>query len=98
MIERRTPAAEPSENMGHRILVVCNKLDLQLNIEPIFATLALYDVKSKRKVSENFHFDMNRYNHYHIICQSMHSGLVSRIIRDLDSVLLYVVKVRGSAL
>ena len=32
---------------------------LQLNIEPIFATLALYDVKSKRKVSENFHFDMN---------------------------------------
>ena len=64
MIERRTPAAEPSENMGHRILVVCNKLDLQLNIEPIFATLALYDVKSKRKVSENFHFDMNRCGHY----------------------------------
>ena len=27
----------------------------------------------------------------------MHSGLVSRIIRDLDSVLLYVVKVRGSS-
>ena len=27
----------------------------------------------------------------------MHSGLVSRIIRDLDSVLLYVVKVTGSS-
>ena len=26
-----------------------------------------------------------------------HSGLVSRIIRDLDSVLLYVVKVTGSS-
>ena len=27
----------------------------------------------------------------------MHSGLVSRIIRDLDLVLLYVVKVTGSS-
>ena len=27
----------------------------------------------------------------------MHSGLVSRIIRDLESELLYVVKVRGSS-
>ena len=29
--------------------------------------------------------------------EAMHSGLVSRIIRDLDSVLLYVVKVTGSS-
>ena len=28
---------------------------------------------------------------------ALHSGLVSRIIRDLDSVLLYVVKVTGSS-
>ena len=32
---------------------------MSLEIEPIFATLALYDAKEKKKVSENFHFDMN---------------------------------------
>lgn len=32
---------------------------LELDIEPIFACLALYDCKEKRKVSENFYFDMN---------------------------------------
>lgn len=32
---------------------------LNLVIEPIFAVMALYDVREKKKVSENFHFDMN---------------------------------------
>jgi len=27
--------------------------------EPLFGTLALYDVQSKKKISENFHFDTN---------------------------------------
>ena len=31
------------------------------------------------------------------LIELLHSGLVSRIIRDLDSVLLYVVKVTGSS-
>uniref|UniRef100_A0A674DUG5 Dedicator of cytokinesis 7 n=1 Tax=Salmo trutta TaxID=8032 RepID=A0A674DUG5_SALTR len=31
----------------------------EIEIEPIFACLALYDVKEKRKISENFFFDLN---------------------------------------
>ena len=59
MIERRLQAFEPMENIKHRILVQCNKLELNLQIEPIFASMALYDAKEKKKVSENFYFDMN---------------------------------------
>ena len=30
-----------------------------LNIEPIFAVMALYDAREKRKISESFHLDCN---------------------------------------
>lgn len=30
-----------------------------LNIEPIFAVMALYDAKEKKKISESFHLDCN---------------------------------------
>ena len=59
LIERRLMAYEPMENIKHRILVQCNQLELNLKVEPIFASMALYDAKLKRKVSENFYFDMN---------------------------------------
>lgn len=59
MIERRLLADEPMENIKHRIYVQCNKLELNLQIEPIFASMAVYDAALKRKVSENFYFDMN---------------------------------------
>uniref|UniRef100_A0A7M5X2J4 Dedicator of cytokinesis protein 7 n=2 Tax=Clytia hemisphaerica TaxID=252671 RepID=A0A7M5X2J4_9CNID len=56
----RAPAVIPQEHVGQRILVRCTELKLELDIEPIFATMALYDCKQKRKISENFHFDMNQ--------------------------------------
>ncbi|XP_066997234.1 dedicator of cytokinesis protein 7 [Anabrus simplex] len=59
IIERRIPAEIPSEHMGHRILVKCIQLRLDLEVEPIFASMALYDAKEKKKLSENFYFDMN---------------------------------------
>ena len=59
MIERRLMADEPMENIKHRIFVQCNNLELNLKIEPIFASMALYDAKEKKKVSENFYFDLN---------------------------------------
>lgn len=31
-------------------------------MEPIFASVALYDAKERKKVSENFYFDMNSEN------------------------------------
>uniref|UniRef100_H2Y8Y3 DOCKER domain-containing protein n=1 Tax=Ciona savignyi TaxID=51511 RepID=H2Y8Y3_CIOSA len=32
---------------------------LEIDIEPIFASIALYDTKKKKKISENFYFDLN---------------------------------------
>ncbi|XP_054707332.1 dedicator of cytokinesis protein 7-like [Uloborus diversus] len=58
-VERRLPGPIPSEHIGHRLIVKCLALKLDLEIEPIFGTMALYDAKEKRKVSENFYFDMN---------------------------------------
>ncbi|XP_033216404.1 dedicator of cytokinesis protein 7 [Belonocnema kinseyi] len=52
-------APEPSEPFSHKILVKCLHLKLELEVEPIFASLALYDSKEKKKVSENFYVDMN---------------------------------------
>ncbi|XP_065573211.1 dedicator of cytokinesis protein 6-like isoform X2 [Artemia franciscana] len=61
MVERRVGAELPSDPPAHRILVRVGELKLLTDgeIEPIFASMALYDVKEKKKVSENFYFDMN---------------------------------------
>ncbi|XP_059491152.1 dedicator of cytokinesis protein 7 isoform X2 [Neocloeon triangulifer] len=59
IVERRIPAEMPSDHLGHRILVKCLQLKLELEVEPIFASMALYDAKEKKKVSENFYFDLN---------------------------------------
>ena len=32
---------------------------LCVQFEPIFASMALYDAKEKKKISENFYFDLN---------------------------------------
>ncbi|CAB3365687.1 Hypothetical predicted protein [Cloeon dipterum] len=62
IVERRIPAEIPSEHLGHRILVKCLQLKLELEVEPIFASMALYDAKERKKVSENFYFDLNTEN------------------------------------
>lgn len=61
------------EHMGHRIFVKCLQLRLELEVEPIFASMAIYDAKEKKKISENFYFDMNsdtlkRMLHTHVRC------------------------------
>lgn len=73
IIERRLPAELPIEHMGHRIFVKCLQLRLELEVEPIFASMAIYDAKEKKKISENFYFDMNsdtlkRMLHSHVRC------------------------------
>ncbi|XP_016147282.1 dedicator of cytokinesis protein 8-like [Sinocyclocheilus grahami] len=49
----------PKEHFGQRILVRCQTIKFDIEIEPLFATMALYDLKEKKKISENFHFDIN---------------------------------------
>ena len=57
-IERREPAQIPEEHFGHRFVLTCKQLRLDMEIEPIFATVSLYDAKERKKISENFYFDM----------------------------------------
>ncbi|XP_056152523.1 dedicator of cytokinesis protein 8 [Lampris incognitus] len=49
----------PKEHMGDRIVIRCQAIKFEIEIEPIFASLALYDLKEKKKISENFYCDLN---------------------------------------
>ncbi|XP_066460304.1 dedicator of cytokinesis protein 8 isoform X3 [Eleutherodactylus coqui] len=49
----------PKEHMGYRIIVKLHTLRFDIDIEPLFATIALYDCKERKKISENFHCDLN---------------------------------------
>uniref|UniRef100_A0A8C2Q7I7 Dedicator of cytokinesis 6 n=1 Tax=Cyprinus carpio TaxID=7962 RepID=A0A8C2Q7I7_CYPCA len=58
-IERCAIPEVPKEHSGQRIMVKCLALKFEIEIEPIFGSLALYDVREKKKISEDFHFDLN---------------------------------------
>ncbi|XP_021100779.1 dedicator of cytokinesis protein 6 isoform X3 [Heterocephalus glaber] len=58
-VERCSCPEPPREHFGQRILVKCLSLKFEIEIEPIFGILALYDVREKKKISENFYFDLN---------------------------------------
>ncbi|XP_072243844.1 dedicator of cytokinesis protein 8 isoform X2 [Leuresthes tenuis] len=49
----------PKEHIGERILIRCQTLKFEIDIEPLFATMALFDLKEKKKISENFYCDLN---------------------------------------
>uniref|UniRef100_A0A3Q3VLJ0 Uncharacterized protein n=1 Tax=Mola mola TaxID=94237 RepID=A0A3Q3VLJ0_MOLML len=49
----------PKEHSGDRIMIRCQSIKFEIEIEPIFATMALYDLKEKKKISENFYCDLN---------------------------------------
>ncbi|XP_069555622.1 dedicator of cytokinesis protein 8 isoform X2 [Brachyistius frenatus] len=49
----------PKEHTGERILIRCQAIKFEIDVEPIFATMALYDLKEKKKISENFYCDLN---------------------------------------
>ncbi|POI33879.1 hypothetical protein CIB84_002368, partial [Bambusicola thoracicus] len=51
-IERLSIPEVPKEHFGQRLLVKCLSLKFEIEIEPIFASLALYDVKEKKKLEK----------------------------------------------
>ncbi|KAM8792920.1 dedicator of cytokinesis protein 8 [Eudromia elegans] len=58
-VEIRPVPDRPKEHLGNRILVKLQTLKFEIEIEPLFACIALYDIKERKKISENFHCDLN---------------------------------------
>lgn len=58
-IEARPAVPPPSDVPRFKFILRCLTLKMKLSIEPIFASIAIYDAKERKKVTENFYFDMN---------------------------------------
>ncbi|WKX95563.1 hypothetical protein Q1695_012204 [Nippostrongylus brasiliensis] len=59
VIEKRSAPPYPEERVGQKLIVKVVRLSLDPYFEPLFGSIALYDAKARRKVSENFYFDVN---------------------------------------
>ncbi|XP_076870999.1 dedicator of cytokinesis protein 7 isoform X27 [Brachyhypopomus gauderio] len=81
-IERHCVPDVPKEHFGQRLLVKCLSLKFEIEIEPIFASLALYDVKEKKKISENFFFDLNSEQTKAVLRPHTQSAAISTLARS----------------
>ncbi|XP_073726915.1 dedicator of cytokinesis protein 9 isoform X1 [Misgurnus anguillicaudatus] len=81
------------EKFGKRVLVNCNDLSFNLqsciaeneegpttNVEPFFVVLSLFDVQNSRKISADFHVDLN-----HPLVRSMIPPLSAQINGGVDA-------------
>ncbi|VDM56495.1 unnamed protein product, partial [Angiostrongylus costaricensis] len=59
IIEKRTTPPYPEERLGQKLIVKVVKLTMNPYFEPVFGSITIYDAKARRKVSENFYFDVN---------------------------------------
>ncbi|CAB1332238.1 unnamed protein product [Coregonus sp. 'balchen'] len=81
-IERHCVPDVPTEHFGQRLLVKCLSLKFEIEIEPIFAILALYDVKEKKKISENFFFDLNSEQTKGMLHSHIQTAAISTLARS----------------
>ncbi|KAE9549990.1 hypothetical protein FO519_006810, partial [Halicephalobus sp. NKZ332] len=59
VVEKKPKLDPPTTIPLQRLLVNVLKLSLDPVFEPIFASGALFDITEKKKISENFYFDLN---------------------------------------
>lgn len=66
-IQSRLPVPPPSDVTRYRLQFRCLSFKMQLEIEPIFASIAIYDAKERKKITENFYFDANPGKHLFVL-------------------------------
>ena len=82
LIETRQPAPIPDEPEGLKVLIKVSELKLEPTFEPIFAVLALYDAREKKKISESFHMDMNPSEVHHMLDDHVHERNIGTLGRS----------------
>ena len=82
LIETRQPAPIPDEPEGLKVLIKVSELKLEPTFEPIFAVLALYDAREKKKISESFHMDMNSSEIHHMLDDHVHERNIGTLGRS----------------
>uniref|UniRef100_A0A7E4ZYH3 C2 DOCK-type domain-containing protein n=1 Tax=Panagrellus redivivus TaxID=6233 RepID=A0A7E4ZYH3_PANRE len=68
VIEKRPKLPTPADLPEQRLILRILKFALDPQIEPIFASVALYDANERRKLSENFYFDTNSDDLLSLVC------------------------------
>ncbi|CAI4226264.1 unnamed protein product [Auanema sp. JU1783] len=60
VIERRSAPSYPEDkDSGHNLLIKVMKLSMEPTFEPVFGSMAIYDARNRRKLTESFYFDVN---------------------------------------
>uniref|UniRef100_UPI00398E44B7 dedicator of cytokinesis protein 7-like n=1 Tax=Pristiophorus japonicus TaxID=55135 RepID=UPI00398E44B7 len=58
-VQYRVIPQSPCQQFEQRLQINFLELKFEIEIEPLFLILALYDLKEKKKISENFYLDLN---------------------------------------
>ncbi|XP_078411952.1 dedicator of cytokinesis protein 7-like isoform X1 [Cetorhinus maximus] len=58
-LHHRVIPQSPCEQFGQRLQINFLEFKFEIEIEPLFLILALYDLKERKKISENFYLDLN---------------------------------------
>ncbi|XP_078054580.1 dedicator of cytokinesis protein 8-like isoform X2 [Mustelus asterias] len=58
-VNHRALPQTPCEQLEQRLQINFLEFKFEIEIEPFFLILALYDLKERRKISENFYLDLN---------------------------------------
>lgn len=90
------------ENVLVHYIIITSSFRFDLNIEPVFAVMALYDARERKKISESFHLDCNSSDLQHMLDDHMDERSLSSLSRSAifditypNSDVFLIIKVRG---
>uniref|UniRef100_A0A4W5NUG3 Dedicator of cytokinesis 9 n=1 Tax=Hucho hucho TaxID=62062 RepID=A0A4W5NUG3_9TELE len=90
------------EKFGKRILVNCNDLAFNLqscveendegpttNVEPFYVTLSLFDIQNSRKISSDFHVDLNHPSVRQLVANPSSQYMDGEPLKNVSLILLF---------